>query len=65
MCIRDRMNKGETNDEHIIENSTDEVLECDNAMFMCINELERKWKNNIVIEWGQRANFQMCIRDRN
>ena len=38
--------------------STDELVECsDNEMLMCIDEVERVWKNNVVVEWGQRVNF--------
>ena len=36
--------------------STDEVAECNNEMLMCVYELEREWKDNIVVEWGQRVN---------
>ena len=37
--------------------NTDEFVECDYEMLMCVNELEREWKNSIVVEWGQRVNF--------
>ena len=32
-------------------------MECDYEMLRCIDEVEREWKNNIVIECGQRVNF--------
>ena len=44
-----------------IQNSTDEVLECDNEMLMSVYELEREWKNTIVVEWGQRVNFPLIV----
>ena len=37
--------------------STDEVVECNDGMLMCVYESERKWKDSIVVEWGQRVNF--------
>ena len=43
--------------------STDEFVECDNEMLMCVYELEREWKDNIVVEWGQRVNFPLIIYD--
>ena len=52
-------NNGETNDENIIKNSTDEFVECDNEMLMCTDEIEREWKNNIVVECGQRVNLSL------
>ena len=36
-------------------------MECDNEMLMSVYELEREWKSNIVIEWGQRANFPLIF----
>ena len=30
--------------------NTDEVVECNNEMLMCVYELEREWKDNIVVE---------------
>ena len=30
---------------------------------MCIDEVERVWKNNVVVEWGQRVNFLFIIYD--
>ena len=51
----------ENNENNIIENvisgSTDEFVECDYEMLRCIDEVEREWKNNIVVECGQRVNF--------
>ena len=47
------MNNGETNDENVIKNSTEELVECDNEMLMSVYEVEREWKNNVVIEWVQ------------
>ena len=37
--------------------NTEEVVECNNEMLMCVYELEREWKDSIVVEWGQRVNF--------
>ena len=31
--------------------NTDECVECDYEMLVCVKELEREWKNNIVVEW--------------
>ena len=50
-------NNGETNDENIIKNSTDEVLECNNGMLLCVYESERKWKERVDEYVGQRVNF--------
>ena len=41
--------------------STDEVVECNNEMLMCVYESERKWKDNIVVEWGQRDVYKRQI----
>ena len=50
----------ETDTVKIKNESTDELVECnDNEMLMCIDEVERVWKNNVVEEWGQRANFPL------
>ena len=38
-------------------------MECDNKMLMCVYELERERKNNVVVEWGQRVNFPLIIYD--
>ena len=43
--------------------STDEFVECDNGMLKCVCELEREWKDNIVVEWGQRVKFPLIIYD--
>ena len=42
-------NNGETNDENIIKNSTDEVLECEIGMLLYVYESERKWKELSLI----------------
>ena len=42
--------------------STEEVVECDNEILMCVYESEREWKDNIVVEWGQRVNCFRGIR---
>ena len=36
----------------ISNENTDEFVECDYEMLMCVNELERERKNNVVVEWG-------------
>ena len=41
----------------INKESTDEFVECDNEMLMYAYELEREWKDSIVVDWGQRVNF--------
>ena len=43
--------------------STDEVVECNNEMLTSVYELEREWKDNIVVEWGQRINFPYIYDD--
>ena len=44
--------------ENVISESTDELVECsDNEILMCIDEVEREWKNNIVVECGQRLSL--------
>ena len=40
--------------------STDEFVECDCEMLMCVSELERERKN-VVVEWGQRVNFPLIV----
>ena len=63
MCIRDRL-VSETDTVEINNESTNEIAECsDYEMLMCVSELEREWKNNVVVEWGQRANFPFIIYD--
>ena len=47
----------------IIKNSTDEVLECKNGMLLYVYESERKWKDSIVGEWGQRVNFPLICNE--
>ena len=37
----------------INDESTDEIVEYNNEMLMCVYELEREWKDNIVVEWGR------------
>ena len=37
--------------------STNEVLEYNNGMLMCVYESERKWKESVEGEWLQRVNF--------
>ena len=32
-------------------------------MLMCVYESERKWKDSIVVEWGQRVNFPLIYDD--
>ena len=41
--------------------STDEFVECDNERLMCIYELERERKSNVVVEWGQSVNFPLIV----
>ena len=32
---------------------------CSNEVVISVDELEKEWKNNIVVEWGQRVNFPL------
>ena len=38
-------------------------MECNNEMLMCVYELERERKNNVVVEWGQGVDFPFIIYD--
>ena len=60
--------------ESIISESTDEFVECDYEMLMCVNELEKEWKERVDECVGQRVNFpinfseprcsQMCLQGK-
>ena len=66
-CCKSLLNEELTNEnsdviENVVSESTDEIAECsDNEMLMCVYELERRWKDSIVVEWGQRVNFPFSL----
>ena len=41
--------------------STDEVLECNNGMLVCVDESERKWRESIQVEGLQGVNFSRDV----
>ena len=43
--------------ENIISESTDEFIECDDDMLLCIDELEREWRESYIMGMKQRVSY--------
>ena len=41
----------------INKGSTDEFVECNNEVLMCVDELDKEWKESYVMGMKQRVNF--------